>query len=256
MAALSLSSLPKFAWPPLDQEKLLLVGIGGGSDCITGFAIGQSLPTRPKEIVYANTKTRPESDWAYLSAHIATLPEARPSAGPIKVSSGGTSIDRLLPKGDRGCPWIFLLQKREEEALTEEIKAQQFSAIIAVDTGGDVLASHGKAGRDQRMLSVLQRVGLPLWLLVVAPGVDGQYPKERNEQNLRLALQEPSLRGVFALDCLLPIFQRFGPLLPVNKTPNLILSAFASKEESLLIPRGCKPSLPVEWLRLGLVFAY
>jgi hypothetical protein len=248
---MNLSTLPAFQWPSFEGARLLLVGIGGGSDIITAFALGQSLSTSAERI-YANTKTNAEPDWNLLSAHIARLP---PKKGiSERLASGGTSIDRLLPKGARECPWIFLLKKGEEDALLQEMQAQQFSHVIAVDTGGDVLSTRGKAGRDQRMYALLQRLNLPLWLMVIAPGSDGQSTRERMSNDLQRAVEQDNFQGAFALDSLLPIFSQYGPLLPAVKTPNLILSAYRTTTESIQIPRGNKPTLPTHWLRTGLVF--
>jgi hypothetical protein len=254
MSLISLNTLPIFTWPSFAQDQILVVGIGGGSDIISAYALGESLQPRPKEIIYANTKTRPEADWLNISPHIATLPIGQKKEGILKISSGSTTIDRLLPKGARQNPFIFLLEKGETTALTEEIKALGFSMIIAVDTGGDVLARNGKVGRDQRMLSVLEQTGLPLWLCVLAPGSDGQRAKEKLRDDLTSAFNESHFRGAFSLQFLVGAYQLFAPLLPKIKTPNLIRQAFETQEETMLIPRGCHPMIPVEWLRMGLVF--
>ena len=249
-----MNTLPEFSWPSWEGESVFVVGIGGGSDIISAHALGEGLRPRPKELAYGNTKTRPERDWVMLSPHLATLPEAPSREGLLKISSGSTTIDRLLPRGLRGDPLICLLEKGGESQLVEEIKGLGFSVILAVDTGGDVLARNGKRGRDQVMLSVLERVGLPLWLFVLAPGADGQRSKEKLSADLNAAVCKSSFRGGFSLEVMRGGYQQFAPSLPKTKTPNLVLQAFESKDETMLIPRGCHPVLPVEWLRMGIAF--
>jgi hypothetical protein len=238
--------LPAFSLP-LSEADTLVVGIGGGADIVSAFAIASLFSSMP---IYGNTKTRTESDWDFLSPRVARLPASNPTT---RGSSGGTSIDRLLPKGPRDCPLIFLCIKRELEALTQEIKAMNFSQIIAVDTGGDVLSN--KIGRDQMMLSALRSVGVPLWLLVLAPGADGQSNQAKMSGDLQRAIMGESFRGIFSLSPLLPIYQRFAPHLGETRTPQLILRAHESNEDAMLIPRGCRPTIPIEWMRLGLAFA-
>jgi Protein of unknown function (DUF1152) len=255
MSQFSANQLPPFAWPSWEGERVFVVGIGGGSDIISAFALGEGLQPRPKELSYGNTKTRPERDWVMLSPHLATLPEAPTKNGLLKISSGSTTMDRLLPRGPRGDPFICMLEKGTESRLADEIKGLGFSVILAVDTGGDVLARNGKRGRDQVMLSVLEQLGLPLWLFVLAPGADGQRSKEKLDADLLAASRERSFCGAFSLELIRGVYQKFAPSLPKTKTPNLVLQAFESKEETMLIPRGCHPVLPVEWLRMGMAFA-
>jgi len=82
-------------------------------------------------------------------------------------------IARSIPRGSDGCPYIFILpQKDDEEGLTslvEEIRRLEFEVIVGVDAGGDSLTGGcDKDQRDEEMLRVLQRVGVPCYHLVVS----------------------------------------------------------------------------------------
>src|SRR5947209_1735917 len=138
-------------------------------------------------VAYGNTKERFEDDLEAAGPGIFRFPAGmdRPTSLAGRTH-GTTAIDRALPPGPEGCPFVFVL-KRDEEGLARAVAGLGFDPLVGVDTGGDslaVTASSGPDGRDQRMLRVLRRTGLPVLHVVAAPGSDGEAPFEDLRQAL------------------------------------------------------------------------
>src|SRR5262245_59237780 len=152
-----------FVFPDVAGKKILLLGLGGGSDVITAFALsGLFDPAGAATIVYGNTKTSDLSSVEPITQHVFRV------SGPVfdparKGPRGPIWIDRSVPRGPEGCPWIVLL--KGEDDLVGELRSLSFDLLIGADTGGDSIARKGGRGhrvRDQRMLAVLRRVGPPV----------------------------------------------------------------------------------------------
>jgi hypothetical protein len=249
-----------FAFPTLEGRNVLVLGLGGGSDIISAYAVSRLLPApRPARLIYANTKTKDDGTLEMITPHIG-----RVAPGPSTRKGrahGTTAIDRGVPRGDEGCPWIFLAPGREAaERLPDELRGLGFDFVIGVDTGGDSLdrdASSGDGGRDKRMLRVLRGTGLPLLHVVVAPGSDG----ESSYEGLLTTFEanRPRFQGSFHLAAALPVFQSLSGLLGPTRTPRIILAASEVRLKEMggrvIVPRGRKPAVPRDWLLRAYVFA-
>jgi hypothetical protein len=170
-------------------------------------------------------------------------------------------IDHSVPRGSDG-PWIVLLEAGAEDALVGELRSQGFDLLVGVDTGGDSIAhkrGRGRHGRDQRMLAVLRRTGLPLLHVVVAPGCDGEASYEDLRDVLAEAAADGRYRGCFDLAPILPAFQRFRGSLGPTRTPQIILAAaegqlVSPRDGWVTVPRGRQPVVPRSWLATAFVF--
>ncbi|MBI2566860.1 MAG: DUF1152 domain-containing protein [Candidatus Schekmanbacteria bacterium] len=256
-----------FACPPLAGRKVLVLGLGGGSDIIAAYAVAHLLrASRPASMIYANTKKRDDGTLLPVTAHISRV-AAEPSSpaeasGPIH---GSTLIDRAVPRGDEGCPWIFLLGdsgSKAEMELPGEIRQCGFDVVFGVDIGGDSLvpsASSGKHGRDKRMLEVLQHTRLPLLPVVVSPGADGESTYEELLDAFRAHRRR--VRGSVPLDDpALELMRSLSVFLDPDRTPRIILAAAEDRLQwsphgGVVVPRGRYPSVPRAWLLRALVFA-
>jgi Protein of unknown function (DUF1152) len=249
----------KFTFPDVTGQAVLLVGLGGGSDIISAFALGTLLPAgQARKVVYGNTKTR-EDRLERVTAHIGRVPaqrvELRP--GPDRFH-GTTLIDQSVPRGDDGCPWTLSLDDESAaRQLAEEIRGLGFDLLFGVDTGGDSLASR-RRGRDKRMLRILQDTGIPLFHVVVAPGSDGETSVGRLQQAFAEQRAAGRYRGCFSLAPALPLLESLSEALSAKRTPRIILAAvndrLERREDRVVVPRGCKPVVPKEWLSHGFVF--
>lgn len=216
--------IPPYSWPELTRKRALVLGLGGGADVVTAYAIAAELPGL---VAYGNAKTRPGED----------------------------PVARELPRGPLGSPRVHVL----EEPLVAELAAEGFDLLVGVDTGGDVLVDRqrGRRGeRDVRALELLLRVGPPVLVVVVGLGADGQSKRAELEAALEAERSAGRLLGALDPTRLHAVYRTFAAGLGPTRTPNVILSALdGPANEPLVVPRGSRPAIPRGWLRSALVFA-
>jgi hypothetical protein len=249
-----------FVWPDLTGRSLLLLGLGGGADILTVAALRQLIPGTPRRVLLANTKESAEHDLIPVTPHIGRLPPGEPT--PLnnrRRLHGSTWIDRSLTRTEDG-PLIVVLRRQSERDLSGEIVSLGVDAVIGVDTGGDALvdeASSGDSGRDKRMLRVLANTGLPLWVVIVAPGSDGESSGSAIES--AFAQHRDQYRGCIDFAPVMPYLDTISTGLPAKRTPRIMTRAWRGElqEEGdrVVVPRGCGPLVPRAWLTHGFVFA-
>lgn len=256
-----------FEFSNLKGKKVFVIGVGGGCDIITTYALSEFLSAcRPQTLIYANTKRQIEKDLERISPHIYRVPKQVRPLSSFCHTHGSTLIDQSVPRGDEGCPWICHLSRQQEgrTELAQEIENMRFDLIIAVDTGADSIvekATSREFGRDKMMLETLTGLSCPLLHIVVAPGCDGEtsFTDLRNSfERLRL---ERKYKECFHLSPIMSILRKLSASLEENRTPNIIVAAHegrletASKDDVLLIPRGMRPAIPKPWLERAFVFS-
>jgi hypothetical protein len=249
----------RFVFPDLTDQRVLVLGLGGGCDVILAYAVARRLlPGGARSVIYANTKKEDEANLEPVTQHIRRL------VGPVVSPSGRThgtcAIDRSIPRGDEDCPWIVLLDDREaDEALVTEIVSLRFDLIFGVDTGGDSLAARSSSGRDKRMLRVLEQTKIPLFLIVAAPGSDGDFLAGDLRRAMTQQKEAGRYRGCLGLSAALGVLRELSEPLTRTRTPNIILAAADDKLEKatggqVIVPRGRRPAVPREWLLHAFVF--
>ncbi len=257
-----------FDWGRIEGKRLLVLGIGGGCDIVSAYALASLIPRDGgRKVFLGNTKSgnRFKAGLEAVSAHISKLP---PEGTRVEAQEGGwqfgtAKIDLRIPRGDDGATYLIKAPKKPEEyaQAADEIRALGIDFVLAVDTGGDVLKPVGdKPGRDQRMWGIIQRTGLPSMLAVVAPGVDGETSHEEMKGLLKARLDTGALLGAIPLESLIPIFDQLKTSYGKNRTPNLILRAWKQELPGPLpglvtIPRHEKPAYPREWMFRAVVFS-
>lgn len=248
-----------YEFPQLVGRNVLVVGLSGGCDIISAYALAVMLKsTGPKKIVYGNTK-RPSRKMEKV---------ARPHVQPLaKLPRSVDKIGYSIPGMTGNCPLMFTIPKRLDESLTgeiaEEITALNCDLLIGVDTGGRSLfdgSATGHVGRDKQMLRILQSVDLPLMHVVFAPGSDG----ETSYRDMLLCLAEKQrlgeYRGCFSLEPMVPLMKRLAAPLDGKRTSNIVVAAFEDSftrlnpSEFVTIPRGQHPLVPRTWLEEAFVF--
>ncbi len=254
-----------FVFPDVAGQKILIQGLGGGCDVITAFALSKLLESGQSQgVVYANTKTGDVGSVEHVSPHVLRVSGPMIEASRRVKGRGKAWIDHSVPRKPNGSPWIVLLEDEvAERELVGEIQSLGFDLLVGVDTGGDSIASkggRGHLGRDQRMLGVLRRIGLPLLHVVVAPGSDGETSCEDLSAAFAEHEADGRYRGCFPLDPMLPIFRAFRESLSPIRTPQIILAAAEDRlartsNGRVVVPRGRKPAVPKDWLTRGFVFA-
>jgi hypothetical protein len=254
-----------FVFPDVFGRKVLVLGLGGGCDAITAYAVAGLLDAGPGgQAIYANTKNGPVGQTEAITPHVLRITSPTPLPGERARSQGRAWIDHSVPRGSGGSPWIVLLDgDGAERDLVGEITSLGFDLVIGVDAGGDSIASkggRGHLGRDQRMLRILRQTGLPLLHIVVAPGCDGEASYEDLLASFQRYVARGQYRGSLSLEPMLPVYRSFSSMLGPTRTPRLILAAAdgllkATRDGKVIVPRGCKPAVPAHWLTTGFVVA-
>ncbi len=254
-----------FVFPSITGKNILIVGVGGGCDIISAFALAELLKScSPAKLVYANTKTRIRDDLEHISAHILRVPQKRITLSPQMHTHRTTLIDQSLPRGDEGCPLILKLPKDEDRCaeLVAELHGMSFDMVLSVDTGADsivVEATSGPQGRDQRMMKLLASLGWPWFHIAVSPGCDGETSFSQLQETVRKLNSANRYLGCFSIEPMLPVMRELAAPLKRKRTPNIIVDAcsgaldMSSDGQSLIVPRGLRPEIPKRWLSVALV---
>ena len=253
--------------PDIRGKRVLVVGVGGGCDIISAFALAQLLNDgQPAKLVYANTKSRVLEPLEHLSAHVLKLPPDRIVLSPHAHAHRTTLIDQSVPRGDDGCPFIFLLPDDDDEscdAFVAELRQMAFDVVFSVDTGADSIvtqATSGPDGRDQRMMRLLARLGRPWFHVAVSPGCDGEASVSQIQDAVRTLCSTGSYLGCTPVAPMLPTMRELAAPLRSTRTPNIIVEACSrdldatSDDELLTVPREIRPEIPRRWLSVALVF--
>jgi hypothetical protein len=252
-----------FAFPAVAGKSVFVLGLGGGCDIITAYALSTLLDGATARVVYGNTKVGGVGPVEEVTPHVVRVASPLPEPGRKPQGCGSAAIDHGVPRNAHGCPWIVRLDdERAERELVGEIRSLGFDLLIGVDAGGDSIATQSGRGhdeRDQRMLRVILRTGVPVLHVVVAPGCDG----ESSVKDLRGALAErivtKNYRGCFALEPILPVLRSLSGGLAESRTPRIILRAAdgelaRTNDRNVIVPRGCNPVVPPAWLANAFVF--
>jgi hypothetical protein len=245
-----------FSWPSVNGKRVLVVGIGGGSDVVAATALADRLQSAgAAEVIYGNAKRHAAAGMTMRSRFIGELPPTVVPLTPDSVLKGTCAIDAAMPRGAQGSPLIFLTPTSSDTAeFTAELAALNADLVVAVDTGGDVLMG-AAGGRDWRMLQGLRGLGVPLLLAVVGPCSDGELSFTELRQNVVDAAGRGVYLGTSALNDVMPRYRELSAGLPPYRTPQIVLDALLSPADSLIaVPRGNWPRVPAGWLRTVLWF--
>ena len=132
-----------------------------------------------------------------------------------------------------------------------------------MDTGGDALADtdSNHLDRDKQMLEVLKLTGVPIYVIIVAPGSDGQSTFDQLLHPFNQLEEAGEYLGCFSLLPLVPIFKTYGDPLrseSFRRTPTIIVDAFEDrlekKEGGLMVPRERWPVIPKDFITRAFVF--
>jgi hypothetical protein len=252
-----------FTFPPLAGRSVFVLGLGGGCDVITALAVSTMLDGSAARVVYGNTKTDDIGPVERLTPHIGRVDSPPPVPGRKQRGCGRAALDHSVPRDRHGSPWIVqLADEVAEQELAGEIASLGFDLLVGVDAGGDSIASkrgRGHRGRDQRILGVLRKTGVPVLHVVVAPGCDGESTADDLGRAMALHVAAGRYRGCFALAPLLPVLRSLSGGLSEMRTPRIMLAAadglLHRDGDRVIVPRGCKPAVPAVWLTTAYVFA-
>lgn len=251
---------------------VLIIGIGGGSDIIGAYALGKFLKaTNPNTTINIAVAVTPKSDYDGFD----NLQENLYQVNSEKVSDISKlhhtlqivkeiyNFDQLFspyvlvrPKYRQDTN-ILRHQKDVAEVLSKSLTFLNPDFIIATDNGGDSLtggvSDNVEKEFDRTGLRALQKFGKPFEYIVLGPGCDGESTKEMILNSIEQ--EKHSFKGAFSIIELAKLWSSISEeFLPKDRTPNIILSAINISDQEIEIPRHRKPLIPVEWLKVGIVF--
>ncbi|MBD3350911.1 MAG: DUF1152 domain-containing protein [Candidatus Lokiarchaeota archaeon] len=265
----------------INKKKILVIGLGGGCDVVSAYCMAKHLNlSENTKLIYGNTKHSVGTHEMFnVTNHIKKFTVKQVEQDEITANFYPLTIEMTLPREKENCPYIFLLNNQyADHALIKEIKSLDFDFIVGVDTGGDSLvdtAITGDFGRDKRMLEIIKTTRIDMLHVIFGIGSDGESRAEDIERTLLDVNRSGCYMGCFNLSPFVEDFRKYAGFLTWRRTPNIIYNAFRNvkkfenesdfnsdinKEskygESVIVPRGISPSIPVKWLKYGLVFKY
>lgn len=251
---------------------LLIIGIGGGSDILGAFALGKFLKeNNPSATINIAVAVSPKSDYDGFdnlqenlyqvnSDKVADLSKLHHTLQLIKeiynFDKSFSPYVLVRPKY-RVETDISIHQKDVAEVISKSLNFLNPDFIIATDNGGDSLtggmSDNVEKEFDRTGIRALQKFGRPFEYIVFGPGCDGESTKEMILEAIQQ--QKHSFKGTFSIAEIAKLWSSISEkYLPKDRTPNIIISALNLSNQEIEIPRHRKPLIPVEWLKVGIVF--
>ena len=186
----------------------MVIGAGGGADIITAVAVieaelfgidgskcypgvAKSSRTNISGPISGEFKSNPDRI-RQTSTRIGThLIQTHPIAIEPSRKNNGTIVQRWKSPLMEECmervgaePYFIIHGLKGQDTIdiaTKEMKAfceaRNIEQIIAVDNGGDIMAEYTEIEKQARskVLEILKNLDLPTYIVVVAPGADGDF---------------------------------------------------------------------------------
>jgi len=274
--------------------RILVIGMGGGCDIFSAYAICLSLSkilSEEHEILYANTKSanflktdlqghEKVTEWLYKVPKQQIILDH----GCDENYYGTSKLTQSLPRHSNGSPYILVLATqskdpvtatRENEAgINEAFEVLKTDFIIGVDTGGDCLTGgldwegSVELGRDVQMQNAIVQSGIPHLILAFGPGSDGESSVKTMNEAVTTLQKQRCFLGAFSLKDLLIEVRPYTENLSPLRTPNICYSAFKGQtpkegsqivegvEYLKLVRYASTQWIPRSWLTYGLAFEF
>lgn len=254
------------------KGNLLIIGIGGGSDVVGAYALGKFLKeNNPSATINIAVAVSPKSDYDGFdnlqenlyqvnSDKVADLSKLHHTLQLIKeIYNFDKSFSPYLlvrPKYREDTD-ISIHKKDVAEVIGKSLNFLNPDFIIATDNGGDSLtggmSDNVEKEFDRTGIRALQKFGRPFEYIVFGAGCDGESTKEMILASI--GHEKHSFKGAFSIIEIAELWRSISErFLPKDRTPNIILSALNLSNQEIEIPRHRKPLIPVEWLKVGVVF--
>ena len=274
----------------------LVIGAGGGADIISAIAViesecfdvdGQKCYagiakssrtniTGPISGVFKSNPARNRHPSTKLGTHLI---QTHPSAIEPSRKIDGSIVQRWKSPLMEEClervgaePYFILHGLKGQESIdvaSQEMKsfceARNIEQIIAVDNGGDIMAEFDdieSAGRDQKVLEVLMSLNLSTYVMVVAPGADGDFTQV-DLANMKNAFGEKyEDLGVFSLSPFQITYEKYRSWMGASRTHNIVNASWKASrngEGFMIVKRGSgtrkrQQTIPHKWLQSGWLF--
>ena len=265
-----------YVLPSFKKDRVLVLGIGGGSDAIGAYAVAALLrgENPDAEVMYGGCINPKYTGFGQISASLFARTQ-KPSPDDKSFLFPYTlDLTLRLPQDDNGSPFLLVVSKQlkdgdiaqeNAEAVRRSLRMLAPDAIFTVDCGGDSFAGSAEKdaekGFDRRNLRAFQRQERPFTHIVLGPGCDGE--SEMTEMRAAVAREHAAgaLLGAFDLGAAIDIMIPLSKHMDADRTPNIMRDAKArmkgnSEHAAQLqpVPRHKKPQIPLGWLTSALAF--
>ena len=274
----------------------MIIGAGGGADIISAIAVieaqsfgldgakchagvAKSSRTNIAGPISGEFKSNPDRTRLastrigthLIQTHQTAIEPSRKSNGKIVQRWKYVLMEECLDRVGAEPYFIIHGLKGQDtiDAAKKELKAyceaRNIKQIIAVDNGGDIMAEYENietAGRDQKVLEVLKSLELPTYVMVIAPGADGDFTQvELATMKNRFGETHEDL-GEFSLTQFKPTYQKYSEWMGATRTHNIVNASWkASKngDGTMTVKRGSgtrkrQQIIPHKWLQSGWLF--
>jgi len=280
----------------LEKVNTMVIGAGGGADIITAVAVieaelfgidgskcypgvAKSSRTNISGPIAGEFKTNPDRTRQASSRLGTHLIQTHPIAIEPSKKSNGTIVQKWRSPLMEECmervgaePYFIIhglkgqdtidIAKKEMKAFCE---ARNIEQIIAVDNGGDIMAKYEdieKAGRDQKVLEVLKSLDLPTYVVVVAPGADGDFTQVELANMKKSFGEKHEDLGVIDISGFKSTYQKYSSWMGKTRTHNIINASWKASQDgsgTVKVVRGSgqrkrQQIIPHKWLQSGWVF--
>jgi len=278
---------------PKSSCRILVIGIGGGCDIFSAYAVCLSLSKifgQDHDILYANTKSVSflKSDLDGHEKVTEELYKVPPKQiildkGCDESCYGTSKLTQSLPRHSNGSPYILVLPteskdtviatRENEAAMKKAFEILKTDFIIGVDTGGDSITGgldwdgSVELGRDLQMQNAIVKSGILNLILAFGPGSDGESSIKVMNESVTEVEKQGCFLGAFTLKDLLIGVRPWTENLSPMRTPNICYSAVMGQTpkemesrtvegvEYLKLVRHCSTRwIPRTWLSNGLAF--
>lgn len=271
-----------YNFPSLENKKVLVLGVGGGSDVVGAFGISRVLREKnPSAKITYGVSVSPKkeydgfekiSDWLYrreTKKNIEIVNELHHTLSlVVKMREFDNNEQPLLlvrPKYKMGNT-VEEHQEQVANVFKETLNILKLDFVIAVDGGGDSLtggvSDDVETEFDRTGIRALQMYGNPFTYIVIGPGCDGESTMEMLKGAVKFESENNSFLGHFDLSPFIDKWTNLSlKLLEDNRTPNImrIANDEVKRDQTKInntktIERHRKPQIPLKWLITGLVF--
>jgi len=281
------NKLPK---PPC---RIFVIGMGGGSDIFSAYAVCLSLSKRfgqDHDFLYATTKSvsflkTDLSGHEKLTEGLYKVPPKRIilSKECAKSCYGTSKLAQSLPRHKNGSPFILVLPteskdlktalRENEAAMKNAFTILKTDFIIGVDTGGDSITGgldwvrDVRLGRDVQTQNAIVKSGIPHLILAFGPGCDGESSVKTMNEAVTTLNEQGCFLGSFPLKDILRGVRDMTKNLGAMRTPNICYTAVTGQtpkemdsltrdgvEYFKLVRHHSTRWIPRAWLSYGLAF--
>ena len=278
----SLYDNKKYNFPLLENKKVLVVGIGGGSDVVGAYGISRYLKEKnPNAKITYSVSVSPKTKYLGLEklSHCLYKRNTHNNIEIVKELDHTLSLVVKIQEFDNNeQPFLIVRPKYRVELTVKEHQKEVAKAfketldiinpdiIIAVDGGGDSLtggvSDNVEKEFDRTGIRALQQYGKPFTYIVMGAGCDGESTMEMLKGAIKFENKNGSFLGHFDL---IPFIDKWenlsSKLLQNDRTPNIMriannaLKVNPKREYELtIIDRHRRPQIPLKWLVTGLAF--